>query len=84
MINDCKKKKKKSPADGNGFPVAEDALARNRNKALCASCHARMDPLGLSWKISMRWGHVAHTDAKQPINPAGQLIHWRTFATSAN
>ena len=34
-------------------PTLRELLAAHREAAICASCHARMDPLGLCWKTSM-------------------------------
>jgi hypothetical protein len=57
-----------------------EALAAHRNKALCASCHARMDPLGFALENFNAMGMWRDVDAKQPIDPAGQLITGETFA----
>lgn len=39
---------------GGRTPTLRELLAAHREAPLCASCHARMDPLGLAWRISMR------------------------------
>ena len=66
-------------ADGKELPLRE-ALAAHRNKALCASCHARMDPLGFALENFNAMGMWRDTDAKQPINPSGELITGEPFA----
>lgn len=65
-------------ADGKELPLRE-ALAAHRSKALCASCHARMDPLGFALENFNAMGMWRETDAKQPINPSGQLVTGEPF-----
>jgi hypothetical protein len=65
-------------ADGKELPLRE-ALAAHRNKALCASCHARMDPLGFALENFNAMGMWRDTDARQPINPAGELVTGEPF-----
>ncbi len=65
-------------ADGKELPLRE-ALAAHRNKALCASCHARMDPLGFALENFNALGMWRDTDARQPINPAGELVTGEPF-----
>ncbi len=65
--------------DGHELPLRE-ALAIHRSDKLCASCHARMDPLGFALENFNALGMWRDQDAKQPINPAGQLVTGESFA----
>ena len=49
-------------------------LEMHRKNAVCASCHARMDPLGLSLENFDAVGTWRTTDAGTPINAAGVLL----------
>lgn len=69
----------KSP-DGHELPLRE-ALALHRNDKLCASCHARMDPLGFALENFNAMGNWRSVDAKQPIDPAGKLVTGEAFAS---
>src|SRR6185436_14842312 len=66
-------------ADGHELPLRE-ALALHRADKLCASCHARMDPLGFALENFNAMGNWRDLDAKQPINPAGKLVTGESFA----
>ena len=55
-------------------------LELHRSDALCASCHARMDPLGLALENFNAMGNWREEDAGQPINSAGQLITGEKFS----
>src|SRR5262245_56909712 len=48
-------------------------LERHRRNPVCASCHARMDPLGFSLENFDAIGQWRTTDAGTAINPAGLL-----------
>jgi hypothetical protein len=65
-------------ADGKALPLRE-ALAAHRDKALCASCHSRMDPLGFALENFNAMGIWRDTDAHQPINPSGELVTGEPF-----
>jgi hypothetical protein len=57
-----------------------DLMERHRREPLCASCHARMDPLGLAleaYDAIGRWRPEAATGA---IDTAGRLITGERFA----
>jgi hypothetical protein len=66
-------------ADGRELSLRE-ALASHRANALCSSCHARMDPLGFALENFNAMGMWRDVDAKQPIEPAGQLATGEKFA----
>jgi hypothetical protein len=51
-----------------------DMLEQHRENPVCASCHARMDPLGLSLENFDAIGQWRATDAGTPINASGVLL----------
>jgi mono/diheme cytochrome c family protein len=59
--------------DGKPRPVRE-MLELHRTNPVCASCHARMDPLGLSLEHFDAIGRWRTTDAGTPINASGVLL----------
>jgi len=65
----------------NRAPTLRETLAAHRANALCASCHNRMDPLGLALENFNALGMWRDTEFGQPIDAAGQLITGETFAS---
>jgi hypothetical protein len=61
-------------------PKLSEILALHRASKLCSSCHQRMDPLGLAMENFNAMGNWRDTEAKQPIEPAGQLATGEKFA----
>jgi mono/diheme cytochrome c family protein len=59
--------------DGQSRSV-RDMLEQHRQNPVCASCHARMDPLGLSLENFDAIGQWRATDAGTPINASGVLL----------
>ncbi len=59
--------------DGKARSVREMLEVHRRNPT-CASCHARMDPLGLSLENFDAIGQWRTTDAGTPINASGVLL----------
>jgi mono/diheme cytochrome c family protein/cytochrome c553 len=57
-----------------------ELMAIHREAPLCASCHARMDPLGLALESFDALGRHRDTEDGQPIETAGRLITGETFA----
>jgi hypothetical protein len=55
----------------------------HRSDSLCASCHARMDPLGLALEHYNALGYWRDDDRGQPIDTAGRLITGERFADAA-
>jgi len=55
----------------------------HRSDALCASCHARMDPLGLALEHYNALGHWRDDDHGQPIDTSGRLITGERFGDAA-
>jgi mono/diheme cytochrome c family protein len=51
-----------------------EMLETHRKNPVCASCHARMDPLGLSLENFDALGQWRTTDAGSPINATGVLL----------
>ncbi|MCA9187570.1 MAG: DUF1592 domain-containing protein [Pirellulaceae bacterium] len=66
---------------GDRTPALREVLELHRDNALCRSCHARMDPLGLALENFNALGMWRDTDRQQPIDPAGQLMSGETFET---
>jgi len=66
---------------GGAKPVTlREALKVHRADALCASCHNRMDPLGLSLENFNALGMWREKERGQPVDAAGQLITGEPFA----
>jgi hypothetical protein len=59
--------------DGKPRAVRE-MLEQHRQNPVCASCHARMDPLGLSLENFDAIGQWRTMDAGSPINASGVLL----------
>ena len=55
----------------------------HREKPLCASCHARMDDLGLALENFNALGMFRAEEEGKPIDTAGKLITGETFTTVA-
>ena len=67
-------------ADGRE-PTLRESLALHREKPLCASCHDRMDPLGLAFENFNAIGMVRDKERGQPIaQEPGRLVTGETFA----
>lgn len=66
-----------SGKDGTPRSVRE-MLEIHRTNAMCASCHARMDPLGLSLENFDALGQWRTVDAGAPINASGVLLDGTT------
>lgn len=62
-------------------PTLRESLVLHREKPLCASCHERMDPLGLAFENFNAMGMWREQERKQPIDTAGQLITGEKFNT---
>lgn len=65
---------------GDRTPSVREVLALHRESALCASCHARMDPLGLALENFNALGMYRGVENDQPIDAAGQLITGEKFS----
>jgi len=54
--------------------TVREMLERHRTNPVCASCHARMDPLGFSLENFDAIGQWRTTDGEAPIDAAGVLL----------
>ncbi|MDB4543202.1 DUF1585 domain-containing protein, partial [bacterium] len=52
----------------------------HREKPLCASCHKRMDPIGLGLENFNAIGQFRSQESGQPINSSGVLITGEKFS----
>ena len=62
-----------SNKEGKALAVRE-MLEMHRSNTICAGCHARMDPLGLSLENFDAIGQWRATDAGHPIDASGVLL----------
>ena len=60
-------------------PTVRQLLEIHRSEALCRSCHARFDPLGLAFENFTAIGTWRDAENGQPIQPAGRLISGESF-----
>jgi hypothetical protein len=69
-------------AAGETQPTLRALLELHRSKALCSSCHSRMDPLGLAFENFNALGMWRDKERGQPIEPAGELITGEAFKST--
>jgi hypothetical protein len=67
------------PKDESHVPTLRETLAIHRQDAMCASCHNRMDPLGLALENFNALGQWRAEEYKQKIDPSGQLATGESF-----
>jgi hypothetical protein len=60
-------------------PTLREALQQHRDKPLCASCHARMDPIGLAFENFNAMGMWREKERNQTIDASGTLITGEPF-----
>ena len=60
-------------------PTLREVLAIHREQPLCASCHNRMDPLGLALENFNAMGMWREKERNQAIDAAGKLITGEEF-----
>lgn len=63
----------------NHGATLRDLLEAHRSQPLCASCHARMDPIGLAMENFNALGIWRDTERNQNIDAAGKLITGESF-----
>jgi len=63
----------------SGDATLRDLLAAHRSQPLCASCHARMDPIGLAMENFNALGIWRDSERNQNIDAAGKLITGESF-----
>ncbi len=68
------------PKDPSHVPTMRESMAAHREDALCASCHNRMDPLGLALENFNALGQWRTQELNQPIDASGQLATGESFA----
>lgn len=68
------------PKDPNHVPTMRESMIQHREDPVCASCHSRMDPLGLALENFNALGLWRTQELGQPIDPSGQLATGETFA----
>lgn len=67
---------------GNGKTLTmREMMEIHRQEPLCASCHARMDPLGLALENYDALGRYREEERGEPIQTGGVLITGETFET---
>ena len=64
---------------GGREPSLRELLAVHRESSLCASCHARMDPLGLALENYNALAMYRTVELEQPIDAAGKLVTGEEF-----
>jgi len=64
----------------NETPSLRQTLAAHRANALCASCHNRMDPLGLAMENFDALGVWRGSEFKEPIDATGTLLTGENFS----
>lgn len=63
----------------NHAPSLRETLAAHRQNALCASCHNRMDPIGLAFENFNAMGMWRDREYDEPIDATGRLITGESF-----
>ena len=66
-------------AKGKASPTVREAMALHRSQPVCASCHARMDPLGLALENFNALGRWREREGAGPIDASGRLITGEEF-----
>ncbi|TWT87201.1 hypothetical protein Mal64_27390 [Pseudobythopirellula maris] len=65
--------------DGETPITLRRSLEIHRDSPLCASCHARMDPLGLALENFNALGLERESDRGEPIDTTGTLVSGESF-----
>jgi hypothetical protein len=55
-------------------------MEQHRANAICASCHARMDPIGFGFENFDAIGLYRELDGKFPVDASGKLTSGETFS----
>jgi hypothetical protein len=70
----------KTEDDERGAPLTmRDAMERHRANPVCASCHAKMDPIGFALEHFDAVGRWRDDDAGKPIDPRSALADGRVI-----
>jgi hypothetical protein len=68
-----------SESNFTNHPTLRATLEMHRNSPLCASCHNRMDPIGLGMEHFNALGMWRNSERGQPIDATGKLVTGETF-----
>lgn len=68
-----------SESNFTNHPTLRATLELHRSQPLCASCHNRMDPIGLAMENFNALGMWRERERNQPIEPSGKLITGESF-----
>jgi len=60
-------------------PALREILARHREDALCRSCHARIDPLGLAFENFTALGSWRDEEGGELVDASGKLVSGEAF-----
>lgn len=63
----------------NRVPTLRETLAAHRENPLCASCHNRMDPIGLALENFNALGQWRDQEFSEPIDGSGKLLTGESF-----
>ena len=72
----------KTRRNADRFLTMRESMELHREKPLCASCHARMDPIGLALENFNALGRYRDMDGDKPIDTGGQLITGEKFTNT--
>ena len=64
---------------GGRTPTVHESMVLHRSQASCASCHARMDPLGLALENFNALGRWRDKERADPIDASGKLLSGESF-----
>jgi hypothetical protein len=67
------------PSAGTHPRTVRETLTQHRADPACASCHARIDPLGFALENFNAMGVWRDTDAGQPVDASGELADGTRF-----
>ena len=73
--------------EGKSTPLSgtlRQRMEQHRDDPLCASCHARMDPIGFGFENFDAIGAWRERDGELPIDPAGRLVSGESFRGPAD
>jgi len=60
-------------------PSVRESMVLHRSEATCASCHARMDPLGLALENFNALGRWRDKERSGPVDASGKLLTGESF-----
>ena len=60
-------------------PTVRESMVLHRTQPMCASCHSRMDPLGLALENFNALGRYREKERAGPVDASGKLISGESF-----